>query len=163
MGWALPDGRGPAAEYGYDVRPTTPALQRWAQSAVTFERAYSSSSWTLPAFGTILTGVWPSVHGAGAYRLDGEDSSWAALDETLVTLPEVFRGHGYATAAIVNNLYLNERFGVARGFDSYDWRNGSGTWFAPPTTRRSPTSTSSSTDSSAACARWGCGRTRWWC
>lgn len=117
--------------YGYAVRPTTPALERWARSATVFEHAYSSSSWTLPAFASILTGRWPSAHRAGEYSRGRNGGDWSALDDTLPTLPETLGRAGYATAAIVNNVYLSERFGVARGFESYNWRNGTDSTWRP--------------------------------
>ncbi len=44
--------------YGYG-RPTTPNLERIAGRGVRFDRAFSTSSWTLPAHASIFTGRWP--------------------------------------------------------------------------------------------------------
>jgi len=40
--------------YGY-ARPTTPHLDRFADSGVVFERTYATSSWTLPSVASLLT------------------------------------------------------------------------------------------------------------
>ena len=117
--------------YGYSRRPTTPHLDTRAESATVFDRAYSSSSWTLPAFGSVLTGRWPARHGAGAYSRTDDAGQWSSLDETLPTLAELLNEAGYSTAAIVNNLFLHERFGVARGYDRFDWRNGTDSTYRP--------------------------------
>lgn len=73
--------------YGYD-RPTSPSLDRWASDAVVFERAHAPSPWTLPSFGSLLTGHTPTRHRAGrtvagdaldtAGRVIGEERSFSA-------------------------------------------------------------------------------------
>ena len=50
--------------YGH-ARPTTPALERRAREAAVFEQARSTSSWTLPGFGSLFTGEPPARHLAG--------------------------------------------------------------------------------------------------
>jgi arylsulfatase A-like enzyme len=104
--------------YGY-ARPTSTALDAWAQDAAVFERAYASSPWTLPSFGSIFTGQPPAVHGAGT-RLDpGPKPNFAPLPRELPALAARLREHGFATAALVENPFLHPDFGVARGFESY--------------------------------------------
>lgn len=111
--------------YGYG-RPTSPALERAARQGAVFERALSTSSWTLPAFGSIHTGRWPSRHAAGTPVEDEEFGglTWLALDDGLPTLAATLRRAGFATGATVNNIYLRSDFGMARGFEEYDWRSG---------------------------------------
>lgn len=50
--------------YGYG-RPTTPNIDAVAALGVLFERAAAQSDWTVPATASLLTGVYPSDHGAG--------------------------------------------------------------------------------------------------
>ena len=110
--------------YGYD-RPTSPGLDRWARQGVIFEQAFSTSPWTLPTFGSILTGLSPSEHGAGARAQDsGKRWKRAPLLESIPTLTDVLHDEGWQTAAIVSNPFLREHFGLARGFDSYDYERG---------------------------------------
>jgi len=110
--------------YGYH-RSTSPRLEDWAARGVVFDRAFATSPWTLPTFGSVLTGLWPAQHGAGARLQDGS-KKWrrAPLSEAVTTLPEVMQQHGFTTAAIVNNTFLRERFGAARGFEFYDYDKG---------------------------------------
>src|SRR5262249_38051197 len=44
--------------YGY-THPTTPNLERWAREGVVFDRAFSTTSWTLPSHGSMFTGNYP--------------------------------------------------------------------------------------------------------
>jgi arylsulfatase A-like enzyme len=96
--------------YGYN-RPTTPNLERLAKTGVVFERALSTSSWTLPAHASMFTG-----------RLPHELSTkwYTPLDNQFVTLAEVLSSHGYLTAGFVANLfYCQYEFGLHRGFSQY--------------------------------------------
>lgn len=108
--------------YGYD-RSTSPRLEEWGERAVVFEHAFATSPWTLPSFGSILTGLEPSAHFAGS-RSGGKQWPRAALDSKLETLPEVLKDHGYDTGAIVANPFLRHKFGTARGFETYDYKRG---------------------------------------
>lgn len=107
--------------YGYP-RPTSPGLDRWAAQGALFENALASSPWTLPSFGSIFTGRYPSAHQAGRVLKHGLfDREVAKLDGSTRTLPEILQREGFATAAIVTNAFLHPSFGVARGFESYDF------------------------------------------
>lgn len=107
--------------YGYD-RPTSPHLERWATKGLVFERALAPSPWTLPTFGSVLTGLWPAQHAAGK-RIGSKLKRWrrAPLSPEVTTLPEVMQKNGFTTGAIVNNAFLREHFGAARGFEFYDY------------------------------------------
>jgi arylsulfatase A-like enzyme len=96
--------------YGYP-KPTTPRIDALARAGTLFERALSSTSWTLPAHVALLTGVADSVHGVV------QESR--SLGPGLPTLAERLRARGFATAAVVSGPYLHPRFGLARGFDQY--------------------------------------------
>ena len=111
--------------YGYD-RPTSPNLDAWAEDGAVFEHAFSTSPWTLPSFGTMFTGQLPSRHLAGTFvrGADGRPpnrSQFGQLDTSLPTLAEAASAAGFATAAVINNAFLGPRFGVDRGFDTYDF------------------------------------------
>jgi len=122
--------------YGYVAHPTSPHLDQRAPAAAVFERAFSTAPWTLPAFGSLLTGQLPTRHAAGvvserpargagataARDLVGHAEKWFhQLDEELPTLGTVLQGAGYRTAAIMNNAFLSPEFGLDRGFGSYDY------------------------------------------
>jgi arylsulfatase A-like enzyme len=99
------------SSYGY-ARPTTPHLDALAARGVLFEAAQSTSSWTLPAHASLLTGRYPAFHGL-------EDEG-AVLPAGLPTLAERFRELGYATFAVVAHVYVGREFGIDRGFDTFD-------------------------------------------
>lgn len=48
--------------YNYPY-PDTPNIDRLASEGTVFLHAYSAGSWTTPSFGSILTGLFPTVHG----------------------------------------------------------------------------------------------------
>lgn len=99
--------------YGYP-RATSPNLDAWAAGGRVYEKAQSASSWTLPTFGTLLTGYSPMRHGAGYTEPKTK------LDSSVVTIAEMLVDRGFRTGAVVNNPFLERAFGVDRGFEEYD-------------------------------------------
>ncbi|MCA9510784.1 MAG: sulfatase, partial [Myxococcales bacterium] len=97
--------------YGY-ARPTSPAIDALGARGVVFEHAMSTSSWTLPAHASLLTGRYPYQH---RVQDDG-----ARLGDDVPTLAEALRARGLATLAVVSHLYVASPFGLARGFDVFD-------------------------------------------
>jgi len=98
--------------YGYaDAR--TPAIDSLALRGVVFEQAYTPAPMTLPAHSTMMTGLLPPQHGA---RVNGIHE----LDDDVTTLAEQLSARGYRTGAFVAAFVLNQRFGLAQGFDRYD-------------------------------------------
>ncbi len=89
----------------------TPAADRLAREGRFFANALAPSSWTRASIGSILTGLYPDVHGA-----QGRDS---ALPAHLETLAELLRQHRYTTAAVVTNPNVGSFYGFDQGFDTY--------------------------------------------
>jgi len=100
--------------YGYQ-RARTRHLDQLAQEGVRFEWAFSPAPLTLPAHASILTGLYPFAHGV---RNNGN----FYLADRFQTLATVLRKRGYRTAAFVSAFILDRRYGLARGFDTYDDR-----------------------------------------
>ena len=98
----------------------TPALDRVAAEGVTFEQAISPAPWTLPALASVMTGLYPRHHGAGAIANRRDPLGRTPLAPGVTTLAETFARHGYRTHAIVTNPYLLARSGLAAGFESYE-------------------------------------------
>ncbi len=96
-----------------DASSPTPVLDRFCAEAVRFENAVTHAPVTLPAHASLFTGLLPIHHGA---RYNGE----FRLREGVPTLAEELRDAGYETAAFVSSFVLDRRFGLARGFDTYD-------------------------------------------
>jgi arylsulfatase A-like enzyme len=78
-----------------------------------FEWALSAAPYTVPSVASILSGVYPSIHGvrqvAGSY-----------LPSAYATLPELLKTAGYTTAAFVSNPVLERSRQLDQGFDVFD-------------------------------------------
>ena len=100
--------------YGYE-KPTSPALDAFAGTAVVFEEAHSSASWTLPSLASVLTSEYSSTHGCWNFG--------STLDESFRTLPEVLVTAGYDTACVASHVFVTTRHGLQQGIvhtdDSY--------------------------------------------
>jgi arylsulfatase A-like enzyme len=98
--------------YGYP-RETTPELDRLARSSLRFSNARSASVYTLTSHISMLTGVYPSHHGARVVRQRFDPRRTPPVVED-------FRRAGYRTAAFVGTDVLRARSGVSHGFEVYD-------------------------------------------
>ena len=97
------------------TRAKTPNLDALAARGTRFARAITAAPLTLPAHCTLFTGLDPPFHGV-------RDNGTARLPPTLPTLASVLRSRGYSTAAFVSSRVLDRRFGLDRGFQTYDDR-----------------------------------------
>ncbi len=100
------------SSYGY-ARTTSPAVDSLATRGARFTRAYSHVPSTMPAHGTMFTGLLPPEHGVrcnGKYR----------LSPARTTLAEILAGKGFDTGAILGAFPLDSRFGLDQGFATYD-------------------------------------------
>jgi hypothetical protein len=107
--------------WGYAAHPTSPHLDAWLPRSRLYERAFSTSPWTLPTMGSLLTARWPVHHGGGQRPRDRARTGVTPLRAELPTLAERFQAEGFATAAIVSNAFLAPSFGSNRGFELYDF------------------------------------------
>jgi choline-sulfatase len=102
----------------------TPALDRLAREGVRFAQASSPVPLTLPAHASLLSGLLPPAHGlrnngAGAFPADRP------------TLATALAARGYRTAAFLGAFVLDRRFGLDRGFATYDDEIERGTGTTP--------------------------------
>jgi len=103
--------------YGYH-RKTSPNLELLASHATVYRHAVAPSNWTLPSHASLLTGLYPTRH--GAHYVD-ELPAGRSLSPQVQTLAEVLRNRGFRTAAVVANYgYLSASFGLAQGFQHYE-------------------------------------------
>jgi arylsulfatase A-like enzyme len=106
-------------ELGDDTASATPALRRFSSDAVVHARATSPATSCVPAHGSLLTGRWPSFHGAEQAG-DGTDAA-LALDADAATIAELLDAAGFRSVAFVGNASdLRREVGFARGFDEYE-------------------------------------------
>lgn len=97
--------------YGYD-RPTTPRIDQLGAQSIVFEDAHAPSSWTLPSLATLMTAVYPASHGCVVRD--------RVLDPGFETLAEKLRDNGFYTGGIVTQTFASRRFGLDRGFLSFN-------------------------------------------
>jgi arylsulfatase A-like enzyme len=123
---AAPEGPGgpPIIVISIDTLRADAAMdtQTWAwfqRHGATWSAAQSTASWTVPAVGSIWTGLLPADHGAG--DLPVGFASLKPAESGVVTLAEQAREQGYQTAAFVVNPFVSTSLGFRRGFD--DWIN----------------------------------------
>lgn len=96
-----------------DSAQTMETYKRLSRRGATWERAMSTSNWTLPALASLQTGKMPAAHGAGC--LPGDHCQ--GISEGVRMLAEDLSAQGYATAAVVANPWLTTGTGFGRGFD----------------------------------------------
>jgi len=103
--------------YGYRSKtapgiPTSPVIDaRLASQGLVFERALSTTSWTLPAHMALMTGQPDELH--GVKRIN------QALHESRTTIAQAMRQAGWRTAGFWSGINLHPAFGFDRGFERY--------------------------------------------
>ena len=104
--------------YGYKsaLKPdllTSPNIdQRLADQGLLFERAVSTTSWTVPAHMAMLSGQPNDIHG-----VVGPSSQ---LHESRPLIAQQFKSSGWRTAGFYSGPNLHPFFGFGRGFERYD-------------------------------------------
>ncbi|MEA2238016.1 MAG: choline-sulfatase [Thermoanaerobaculia bacterium] len=90
----------------------TPSFNALAAHGRRFRWAYTAVPQTLPSHTSMMTGLYPAGHGLH------ENGRYLSPSRPLVA--EKLHAAGYRTAAFVSAFALSRRYGLARGFDSYD-------------------------------------------
>lgn len=95
---------------------TSGHLAKFARDCLVFERCIAPSSWTMPSYASLFTGLYLSEH-----KCDLWFTETPAIPEGCSTLAEIFKDNGYTTAAVFSNPLLNSRgMGFSRGFQIFD-------------------------------------------
>lgn len=92
------------------------AVSRLATGAVSFTRAYSNASWTLPATATLLTGRY---HFTFLNQRKLAQTEHGRIPDAVPLLSEHLLARGFATAAFVDNPIISEPYGFRRGWERY--------------------------------------------
>jgi len=103
--------------YGYQHN-VSPNIDRLAAQSKVFTRCYSVAPWTLPSMVSIITSLYPEVHGVKTEK--------DRLGDKGTVLAEVLRGHGYSTGAVVTSSFLTGTWNFDRGFDFFSKKPASG-------------------------------------
>ncbi len=113
----------------YDGRAETPHFDAFGRAHLWFDRAATQAPWTKPAVATLFTGLLPSQHRLASHPELRSEKRAAhgirpiradVLHDQFVTLAEVVRDAGHATAAFVSNPWMRQEFGFGQGFETYD-------------------------------------------
>src|SRR5690349_1256377 len=83
--------------YGYTL-PTSPRMDALARQGVLFEKSYATVPRTTQSIASLLTGLYPKHHRARGL--------FSVLLPSNTTLAEILKAKGYATWAVVSNLFL---------------------------------------------------------
>jgi len=126
--------------YGAVPSPS-PLLDARAKHGVVFEWAFATSPWTLPSFGSLLTGLDPGTHEAGIILRNHPDRaaerervgprSRLKLNPSIPTLAERLSAAGLTTIALVQSPNLDPAFGLDRGFDNYEHQHANNEQIVP--------------------------------
>ncbi len=96
--------------YGYQ-RETSPFLDEFASKGVVFDNARTPASWTIPAHGSMLTGLYPRAHGLRGFK--------DRLPSDVTTLAQRLHRAGISTIGFSNIWIIDAGRGFDRGFDQF--------------------------------------------
>ena len=91
----------------------TPHIDALAADGMRWANTFAQASWTRPSVATILTGLYPSSHGA-VHKAD-------RLPDRVDTLAEVLGRAGYHTVGFADNANVSQAFNFQQGFDEYHY------------------------------------------
>lgn len=112
--------------YGYE-RDMTPNLDKFFEKSYLFTNTVSPASWTVPAFMSIFTSLYPSEHKltnklvevTSATSTTLADANIDSLRPGTVRLAEILKENGYVTAAFTGDAGVSAKYGYNKGFDFY--------------------------------------------
>lgn len=96
---------------GYD-KNTTPNFDSFAKQNILFKNTFATSSWMMPAYGSIITSLYPGTHGATHIN--------KTLSHKNITLAEILARNGFHCAGFCCNPRLSREKGFDQGFHLYD-------------------------------------------
>lgn len=113
-------------------RATSPYMDAlFGDDGVIFDYAVTQSVESVPAHMTLMTGLYPSVHGV----LGGD----RGLTDGIDTLASRMSAAGYATAAVSDGTNLAAESGFGRGFETYRELGEVNPWIVEPKTNEAVT------------------------
>ncbi|MBA7674212.1 hypothetical protein ES703_82419 [subsurface metagenome] len=98
--------------YGYEGCKT-PNIDGFAEKSVVFENCIAPSPHTVPSMASLLTGVYPMVHGCRFIPS-------TPINDDIQTLSQILKLYGYHTELYTANPILDINRGFNRGFDYYE-------------------------------------------
>lgn len=98
--------------YGYD-KETTPFIDEFSKDGILFRNFFANASWTKPAVGSILTGLYPHKHRA--------ETREEKLSSDVIMLSEILKLNGYYTIYLTSNVNISKEFNFNQSIDYYKW------------------------------------------
>jgi arylsulfatase A-like enzyme/Flp pilus assembly protein TadD len=111
--------RADSVGYAGNTQVRTPFLDSLAGRGMEFTNAHAHNVITLASHTNILTGLYPFQHGV-------RENAGFKLDPKYETVAAMLHRGGYVSGAFVGAFPLDARFGLNRGFDTYDDNYGKG-------------------------------------
>lgn len=96
----------------YEGKAKTPNIDKIAQEGVLFEQARSTSSWTFPAFSSIVSSLYPSAIG----QLNSKGT--LIVPFSLKTFPEILKEQGYDTYMFTSPVIDKRSSGISQGISN---------------------------------------------
>jgi len=111
--WIVLDSiRADRTPFGGHSRQTMPVLEEFASRPDSLGTTCTSHGiWSLPSMASMMTGVWPSHHGAGLHN--------EVLPAEFTTVAERLSERSYRTVGVSRNSYFSSTTGLDRGFDEF--------------------------------------------
>jgi len=101
---------------------TSPHIDALARDGILFRQTASTASFTLPAHASMMSGLFPSTHGATYQNRDPASFTVRGMSPGFPTLAELLSEAGYDSAGFASGPLMSHQFGFGRGFDLYDDR-----------------------------------------
>lgn len=120
----------------------TPNIDEIAKRGVVYDNCITASCLTPVSMASVMTGKYPSKHGLR--------DPFGHIDA--VTIAELFKNKGYATAGFTGINFLSRRCGFDKGFDVWDEPTAETSWF------QKQYQVGEETDAKEMTTQWG----NWW-
>lgn len=110
--------------YGHEI-PTSPFIDKTAETGVIFHNCRSQAPWTKPSVASLFTSLHSSAHKVISFPksrgpvINQDIGRYDLLPEQIVTLAEIMRDQGYRTACFTANRWVDRVFGFQQGFDDF--------------------------------------------
>ncbi|MEC7983903.1 MAG: sulfatase [Myxococcota bacterium] len=104
---------------------SAPFITQLRKEGLSYENAWSTSSWTAPSTASFFTGLHPIEH--GIYRgfiasFESQQTQTIQLnifDPSIPTIAEKYKAAGYHTYGVASNVNIGSDIGFDRGFDHF--------------------------------------------
>ena len=103
-----------------DVAREMRSYRRLAANGTEFIQHVTTSPWTLPSMASLLTGLAPADHGAGESLSSRSLVLRSPIGRDVETVAAMLGAQGLVTHAIATNPYLTARYGIDRGFCTFE-------------------------------------------